>query len=63
VVAFVLFFFLPDFPEEAKWLTEEERAYMRAKLAKDSGSAGNDTGMGWRDVLDVFKDCKWPLQL
>ncbi|KAL4870495.1 hypothetical protein BDV12DRAFT_184338 [Aspergillus spectabilis] len=56
VVAFVLFFFLPDFPEEAKWLTEEERVYMRAKLAKDSGSAGNDTGMGWRDVLDVFKD-------
>ncbi|KAL4883282.1 Peroxin-3-domain-containing protein [Aspergillus karnatakaensis] len=61
VVAFILFFFLPDFPEEAKWLTEEERVYMRAKLAKDSGSAGNDSSMGLRDVLAVFKDCKQDL--
>lgn len=57
VVAIILFFFLPDFPEEAKWLTEEERAYMRAKLAQDSGEAGEDTSMGWREVLAVFKDC------
>ncbi|KAL4957770.1 Peroxin-3-domain-containing protein [Aspergillus filifer] len=56
VVAIVLFFFLPSFPEEAKWLTDEEREYMKAKLAKDSGSAGHDASMGWRDVLEVFKD-------
>ncbi|KAL2825603.1 major facilitator superfamily domain-containing protein [Aspergillus cavernicola] len=58
VVACILFFFLPDFPEESKWLTEEERDYMRAKLAKDSGDAGGDADMGWRDVLAVFKDYK-----
>ncbi|KAL4754285.1 hypothetical protein BDW72DRAFT_166525 [Aspergillus terricola var. indicus] len=58
VVAIILFFYLPDFPEEAKWLTEEERAYMRAKLAQDSGEAGDDTHMGWREVLAVFKDYK-----
>jgi MFS family permease len=58
VVAIALFFLLPDFPEEAKWLTEEERTYMRAKLAQDSGHAGTDADMGWRDVLEVFKDCK-----
>ncbi|KAL2814624.1 putative MFS transporter [Aspergillus granulosus] len=56
VVAVALFFLLPDFPEEAKWLTEEERAYMRAKLAQDSGHAGSDASMGLHDVLDVFKD-------
>ncbi|KAL2787314.1 Peroxin-3-domain-containing protein [Aspergillus keveii] len=56
VVAIALFFLLPDFPEEAKWLTEEERTYMRAKLAQDSGHAGTDADMGWRDVLEVFKD-------
>ncbi|KAL4800960.1 Peroxin-3-domain-containing protein [Aspergillus venezuelensis] len=56
VVAIVLFFFLPSFPEEAKWLTDEEREYMKAKLAKDSGSAGHDASMGWRDILEVFKD-------
>ncbi|KAL2865675.1 putative MFS transporter [Aspergillus lucknowensis] len=58
VVSFVLFFLLPDFPEEAKWLSEEERVYLRAKLAKDSGHAGTDVRMGLRDVLDVFKDYK-----
>ncbi|BCS20180.1 putative MFS transporter [Aspergillus puulaauensis] len=58
VVAIVLFFFLPDFPEEVKWLTEEERDFLRAKLAKDSGKAGNDADMGWREVLTVFKDPK-----
>ncbi|KAL4966832.1 putative MFS transporter [Aspergillus stella-maris] len=58
VVAIVLFFFLPSFPEDAKWLTDEEREYMRAKLAKDSGSAGHDVSMGWRDILEVFKDYK-----
>lgn len=47
---------LPDFPEEVKWLTEEERDFLRAKLAKDSGKAGNDADMGWREVLTVFKD-------
>ncbi|KAL4912500.1 putative MFS transporter [Aspergillus aurantiobrunneus] len=56
VVAIVLFFFLPDFPEESKWLNDEEREYVRAKLAKDSGKAGDDVKMGWRDVLAVFKD-------
>ncbi|KAL3465791.1 major facilitator superfamily domain-containing protein [Aspergillus heterothallicus] len=58
VVAIALFFLLPDFPEEAKWLTEEERTYMRAKLAQDSGHAGTDSSMGLHDVLDVFKDYK-----
>ncbi|KAL4909458.1 hypothetical protein BDW74DRAFT_165901 [Aspergillus multicolor] len=56
VVAIILFFFLPDFPEEAKWLSDEERKYMRAKLAQDSGEVGHDTHMGWREVLDVFRD-------
>jgi peroxin-3 len=59
VVALAWFFVIPDFPEEVKWLTEEEREFIRAKLARDSGGAGHDAKMGLRDVLDVFKDCKW----
>ncbi|KAB8078067.1 putative MFS transporter [Aspergillus leporis] len=58
VVALAWFFVIPDFPEEVKWLTEEEREFIRAKLARDSGGAGHDAKMGLRDVLDVFKDCK-----
>ncbi|KAB8232108.1 MFS transporter [Aspergillus alliaceus] len=56
VVSIVWFFIIPGFPEEVKWLTEEERDFIRAKLAKDSGSAGHDVKIGLRDVLEVFKD-------
>ncbi|GKZ33534.1 hypothetical protein AbraIFM66950_003438 [Aspergillus brasiliensis] len=58
VVAIVWFFIIPGFPEDVKWLNEEERTYIRAKLARDVGKAGHDAHMGWRDVLAVFKDYK-----
>lgn len=58
VVAIIFFFLLPGFPEDAKWLTEEEREFMRVKLAKDTGGAGHHAKIGLRDVLDVFKDCR-----
>ena len=59
VVAIILFFFIADFPEDVKWLNEEERTYMRAKLARDVGKAAHDVHMGKREVLGVFKDCKY----
>lgn len=58
VVAIVWFFVLPDFPEEVKWLTEEEREFVRAKLAKDVGKSAHHIQMGWREVMNVLKDCK-----
>lgn len=58
VVAIILFFFIADFPEDVKWLNEEERTFMRAKLAKDVGKAAHNVRMGKREVLGVFKDCK-----
>ena len=58
VVAIILFFCIADFPEDVKWLNEEERAYMRAKLAKDVGKAAHDVRLGKREILGVFKDCK-----
>ncbi|KAE8137205.1 major facilitator superfamily domain-containing protein [Aspergillus pseudotamarii] len=58
VVSLAWFFVIPDFPEEVKWLTDEEREFIRVKLAKDSGGAGHDAKIGWRDVLEVFKDYK-----
>lgn len=60
VVSVACFFLIADFPEEVKWLNEEERNFIRAKLAKDSGSAGHNISLGWRDVLDVLKDCMAP---
>ncbi|PWY85734.1 putative MFS transporter [Aspergillus sclerotioniger CBS 115572] len=58
VVAVIWFFVIPGFPEDVKWLNEEERTYIRAKLAQDVGKAGGDAHMGLRDVLSVFKDCE-----
>lgn len=57
VVAIVWFFVLPDFPEEVKWLTEEEREFVRVKLAKDVGRSAHHIQMGWREVWGVLKDC------
>ncbi|KUL82150.1 hypothetical protein ZTR_11077 [Talaromyces verruculosus] len=58
VVSIVWFFVLPDFPEDVKWLTEEEREYVHAKLAKDSGKTGHRFKVGWSEVWSVLKDYK-----
>jgi len=53
-----VFFFAPEFPEEAKWLSVEERAFVKARLAEDIGDPLPDVKPTWRDVLGVFKDFK-----
>lgn len=58
VVAFALFFLLPDFPEDAKWLTEEERAYVKARLEADQGKSAAERHITFRDAINVFKDYK-----
>lgn len=58
VVAFALFFLIPDFPEDAKWLTEEERAYVKARLEADQGKSAAERHIGFKDVINVFKDYK-----
>ncbi|KAL8789830.1 MAG: hypothetical protein Q9213_000898 [Squamulea squamosa] len=58
VVAIIFFFVIPDFPENAKWLNEEERAYVQARLRKDQGRSAAERPIGARDVVNVFKDYK-----
>lgn len=58
VVAFAFFFLIPDFPEDAKWLTEEEREYVKARLRVDQGRSAADRQITFRDVVNVFKDYK-----
>ncbi|OJJ96774.1 hypothetical protein ASPACDRAFT_1873979 [Aspergillus aculeatus ATCC 16872] len=58
VVSFVWYFIIPGFPEDVKWINDEERRYIQAKLAQDVGKAGHNAHIGFRDVLDVFKDYK-----
>lgn len=58
VVSFVFFFVIPSFPEDAKWLSEEERAYVKARLQKDQGGNAAERAIGVKDVINVFKDFK-----
>ncbi len=52
------FFFLPDFPEEAKFLNQEERDFVKKRLAADVGASSYQEKATWRDNLAVFKDCQ-----
>ena len=58
LVSFFFFFLLPDFPEDVKWLTTEERIYVQAKLAHDQGASGRHSKTTLKGVGRVFKDYK-----
>ncbi len=49
---------ITDFPEEARWLTEDERAFIVKKLAADQGSSGLEARITWRSVVETFSDWK-----
>ena len=57
-VSFFFYFLLPDFPEQSKWLTPEERTYVTARLQVDQGRSAVERKITLRDVGDVFKDYK-----
>lgn len=57
-VSFVFFFILPDFPEESKWLRDDEKAYVKARLEADQGRSARERKITLGDVGRVFKDYK-----
>lgn len=58
VVAVLFFFILPSFPEQASWLNEEEKAYVKARLEVEQGKSALERPITLRDVGRVFKDYK-----
>ena len=58
MVACFFFFLIPSFPEDAKWLGEDERAYVKARLRKDQGRSAAERAISAKDVVNVFKDFK-----
>ncbi|KXL44021.1 hypothetical protein M433DRAFT_144625 [Acidomyces richmondensis BFW] len=56
--AVIFFFTLPNFPEESKWLSEEEKAYVAARLRADQGRSARERTITGSDVARVFKDYK-----
>lgn len=45
-------------PEQAHWLREDEREYLRARLQADQGHSAAERKVGFRDVVTVMKDYK-----
>ncbi|EMC97367.1 hypothetical protein BAUCODRAFT_33085 [Baudoinia panamericana UAMH 10762] len=58
VVAVAFFFCIPSFPEQAKWLREDEKAYIAARLRADQGRSAVERQITLKDVGNVFKDYK-----
>ena len=58
VVAIFFFWMIPNFPEDAKWLKEDERQYVKARLQIDQGRSAAERDITVRDVGRVFKDFK-----
>ncbi|KAI1124696.1 MFS general substrate transporter [Nemania abortiva] len=50
-----VFFILPDYPETAKWLSEDEKELATQRLAVD-GSKGSARGLNWGDVKETLMD-------
>jgi hypothetical protein len=57
VLAIAWFFLLPDFPEEASFLSDQERDVVQRRLRADVGASAHEISYSMRDVLSVFRDC------
>lgn len=57
-LGFIFFFLLPDFPEDAKWVSPSERTIIQKRLAADQGSSALQRPMSLKDVKDMFSDWK-----
>jgi MFS family permease len=59
VVSFGCFFLIPDFPEDTKWLSPEEKAFVKGRLRDDQGKSALDRPIRFKDVINCFKDYKF----
>ena len=53
-----MWWLIADFPETVKWLTDEEKAFVKARLEEDVGDSGLNHRPIFRDIRRVFKDCE-----
>ncbi|KAH8886145.1 MFS general substrate transporter [Thozetella sp. PMI_491] len=53
VSSFFVFFLLPDYPETAKWLSEDEKALAARRLAVQ-GSHGSGAAMTWEEAKSTL---------
>ncbi|KAI0672890.1 major facilitator protein [Trametes maxima] len=58
VVALLAYFVVPDFPEDARWLNDGEKAAVKARLYDDIGNPGSEDPLTFKAVVAALKDCK-----
>ncbi|KAK9470246.1 MFS general substrate transporter [Dipodascopsis tothii] len=58
VLGLIFFFCIADFPEEAKFLDDNERKFVKIKLEMDVGKSQRSTTGSFKTVLSAFKDPK-----
>ncbi|KAF9579896.1 hypothetical protein BGW38_003662 [Lunasporangiospora selenospora] len=57
LLCFVSYVYLPDYPQTARFLSEDERDLAVKRLLIDAGPA-TETEFSWKQFRDVFKDWK-----
>jgi len=50
-------FFLPDYPETAKWLTDDERALAKTRM-QFNGSHGKSKNLTWAQAKETLCDIR-----
>ncbi|KAL5043329.1 hypothetical protein BDW71DRAFT_199835 [Aspergillus fruticulosus] len=58
VAAFLAWFFLPDHPSSARFLTEEEKDVARARSLRRSGEGERVGGVNWKEIVQTLLDVK-----
>lgn len=57
-VAILAWFYVPDKPSSAKFLTEEEKMVARARALQQSGEAEREGKIQWKELLETLLDAK-----
>jgi hypothetical protein len=57
VISLAAYYFISNYPDTAKFLSNKERVYIQARLAADSDSTRNEA-FTWANVLKAVKDPK-----
>ena len=64
MLGIIAYLMLTDRPEQASWLTQDEKNYLRQQLDADAGGAKSDSAHGFASVLQVLKTpLVWALAL
>ena len=58
IISIIFFFTIPDFPEEAKWLSQDEKNFVKSRLYEEVGDSQRLEPLTLKIVLDTMKDCK-----